>query len=338
MKKNLSHYLCAYAADVLNRHWTALLTEMEGVHDLTDIEHVHRMRVATRRLRAALPIFSLCFPTKKVAQWTSDIRQITRALGAARDSDVQIELLTQILSSLPETHLRPGVRRLLLRRQQTRTALQPKVVQAVEKFHESPTLTSFPAALAPHLPPPEVESPVLTFDHALYALAAEHIQARLEEFLSFEAHVAYPDHAEELHAMRIAAKGLRYTLEAFAPLYADQLKDELKTLRAFQDTLGALHDADVWLAELPRFAEKELRRTEKFYGSARPFRSLRPGLDYFAQNRASERERVYQELVRLWEQTQTRGLWSSLLDQVQLPLLRAEGLYPAVQPTPSDEA
>ena len=62
--------LCLYGSQVLLNHLTALESEMEGVRTAgADIEHIHRMRVATRRLRATLPLFSACFniaPTQSI--------------------------------------------------------------------------------------------------------------------------------------------------------------------------------------------------------------------------------------------------------------------------------
>ena len=53
------------------------------------------MRVASRRLRAALPLFRTCFPAKQYTRWMHEIAIITRALGEARDTDVQIAYLTR---------------------------------------------------------------------------------------------------------------------------------------------------------------------------------------------------------------------------------------------------
>jgi CHAD domain-containing protein len=65
----------------------------EGVLDTTDIERVHDMRVATRRLRAMLEIFAPCFASQAHSEVLRDVKHLADALGARRDPDVQIDLL-----------------------------------------------------------------------------------------------------------------------------------------------------------------------------------------------------------------------------------------------------
>ena len=64
-----------------------------GVLDLDDIERVHDMRVATRRLRAALEVFEACFPRKRLRKALKDVKALADALGERRDRDVAIEFL-----------------------------------------------------------------------------------------------------------------------------------------------------------------------------------------------------------------------------------------------------
>src|SRR5208337_575958 len=84
---------CRFGSSRLIPLLDAFEKEINGVKDAKDIEYIHRMRVASRRLRAALPLFSSCFPPKQYRSWMSEMRKITRALGEARDTDVQIEFL-----------------------------------------------------------------------------------------------------------------------------------------------------------------------------------------------------------------------------------------------------
>src|SRR5688572_31377931 len=65
----------------------------ENVLDTSDIERVHDMRVATRRLRAVLEIFAACFPPKQHRAALREVKALADALGARRDPDVQIEFL-----------------------------------------------------------------------------------------------------------------------------------------------------------------------------------------------------------------------------------------------------
>lgn len=68
----------------------------DGVLDLDDVEHVHDMRVATRRLRAALEIFEPCFPPKRHRKALKRVKALADALGERRDLDVEIELLEDL--------------------------------------------------------------------------------------------------------------------------------------------------------------------------------------------------------------------------------------------------
>ncbi len=70
---------------------------------------------------------------------------------------------------------------------------------------------------------------------------------RLAALMQYERWVYNPDAVAEHHAMRIAAKKLRYTMEVYAPLYRRNLKKPLVRVKKIQEILGDLHDCDVWI-------------------------------------------------------------------------------------------
>jgi len=68
------------------------------VLDIEEIEGVHAMRVATRRLRAALEVFQPCLPARRGRCVLGEVKELADALGERRDRDVQLELLTRLLA------------------------------------------------------------------------------------------------------------------------------------------------------------------------------------------------------------------------------------------------
>jgi CHAD domain-containing protein len=81
------------AAKIVSVRGAELAEQAEGVLDTGDIERVHDMRVATRRLRAALEIFQPCFPAKPYDQALAEVKRLADALGERRDRDVAIAAL-----------------------------------------------------------------------------------------------------------------------------------------------------------------------------------------------------------------------------------------------------
>lgn len=80
----------ALAVEVRSRE---VFEQAGGVLDLDDVEGVHDMRVATRRLRAVLEVFESCFPSKRHRKAVKKVKKLANALGERRDLDVEIELL-----------------------------------------------------------------------------------------------------------------------------------------------------------------------------------------------------------------------------------------------------
>lgn len=74
----------------------------DGVLDMEDIEPLHDMRVATRRLRAALEVYAPCFPAKRRRKALKRVKALADALGERRDRDVAIEFLTEFAEEVPE--------------------------------------------------------------------------------------------------------------------------------------------------------------------------------------------------------------------------------------------
>lgn len=78
------------------------------VLDTQDIEGVHDMRVATRRLRAVLEIYAVAFPKADHRAVLREVKGLADALGARRDPDVRLEDLTRIAAGMSEAE-KPGL-------------------------------------------------------------------------------------------------------------------------------------------------------------------------------------------------------------------------------------
>lgn len=109
------------AARIVRVRADELFDHAEGVLDTSDIERVHDMRVASRRLRAVLEIFEPCFPQGDFKTVLRDVKALADALGERRDPDVHIEDMEELEKHM-QVAFRPGVEALVeqLRARQVR--------------------------------------------------------------------------------------------------------------------------------------------------------------------------------------------------------------------------
>ena len=309
---NIQSAMRLAAAESIGERLENVRARIGGVLDNTDIEQVHQMRVASRRLRVALKLFSPGLPGKQAARWTKSMRRVTRSLGPARDLDVQTQFVQSYRDAHPDPKLARGLDRLILRLQQRRDRQQRRVSRAMDRISDSGVLDEMSrfsrelvarAQLDP-VPP----SPALLGEHA-----ADAILGYLQALLAYEPFVEMPDRAEELHAMRIAAKRLRYALEVFVPIYAGSIKPFVKSVRRIQTQLGDLHDCDVWIEALPKFLDDERARMTAYQGHARGFNRLTDGVEHLLADRARRRQEVHEEFVAAWRHLRKQQTWRNLM-------------------------
>jgi len=300
----------------------AFAKEIPGVKAAEDIEYIHRMRVASRRLRAALPLFRSCFLKKPYVKWIEEIKEITRALGEARDCDVQIAYLTKYQKRAEKTwkaHKHegatefptgPAVRYLLTDLQKRRGTLQKEVLKALDNLEKSHVIEDMRTAL---IEDPRVRRGMKrAFAYGIAPIAAIRIERRLCNLLSFEPWVSHPEAVAEHHATRIAAKKLRYTMEVYAPVYRLNLKKPLSRVKAVQEALGNLHDCDVWIDTITRLLlhERSLLRSEN--EEKRPDTFTLSSLKLFLAEREKERMALYRHFVRYWASLKRTHIWEAL--------------------------
>ena len=124
MGKTVQNAVCIFGAGFMLDQLYNLQKEIDGALDGSDIEYVHRMLVASRRLRSGMTCFTDCLPKKKSKPWRDEIRRITHTLGDARDLDIQIDCLNKLYDESLASNNKPGYRRILLRLKQGRRFYQ----------------------------------------------------------------------------------------------------------------------------------------------------------------------------------------------------------------------
>ncbi len=301
------------ACKYLHSQLEKLQKELIGAHMANDIERVHKSRVVSRRVWAGFNFFDICLPNKKTKKWRSQIRQITKKLGQARDRDVQIESIKAFLSNLDneQKHYKRGIKRLLLRLEQSRDKLQSKVIKSIDAFNVNGVLADMHG---------EIEKVLFRFmgkdiplqSQFVFQHTKERISRHLEELFSHQESLTNPLDKDGHHRMRISAKRLRYTLEICDMVLDGELKETIKVIKKVQTYLGDIHDCDVWEEYLERFISKERQRTVEYLGHSRPFTSIQKGLDYLNGECAKRRDILFDEFVKDWNRIGKEGLWDQL--------------------------
>ncbi|HEY60180.1 MAG TPA: CHAD domain-containing protein [Anaerolineae bacterium] len=313
MKKELNDKIRQFGAKSILFNTESLFKALKGIHKRRDIEDIHDIRVASRRIRAHLAVFATYFPDKKTEKWLKVIRSITKAYGSTRDLDVQINFLKGFYEGINDNTIRSGIRRILLRLKQKRKKLQEKVQIKADEIKNSPVLEEMVTSLKPLAEPsPDQEK----FSQPLFQLAFDTIHSRLDEFLFYEVFLFHPEKVKELHLMRIAAKNLRYSLEIFTPLYFGKIEPFLEVTRNTQQTLGDIRDCDIWIQTLPNFIKKERQFTIDYYGYARPFNRLLPGFQFLKQSQKKQRNNLYEDFINQWRKWRKQETWLNLRELI----------------------
>lgn len=224
----------------------ALRTQLEHIRDSVTavsedrgVEDIHEMRVAIRRLRTMARVLEAtpAFRRKYVTRLRKSLQPLASDLGAVRDLDILLERLDEYERTVVETSQTPSALHdeLRWRREKALNHLD-KVLQQpeVRKLLGSPNKT------AKRLLSRKRNARQVLMRH----IAGDALWKRYEVILSFEEAVAGHDAAtEQLHALRIACKQLRYALELFSEDADPCAESLLRTLKEVQNHLGELQDS-----------------------------------------------------------------------------------------------
>jgi CHAD domain-containing protein len=118
------------AARVIEARAAEAFEHSDGVLDVSKPKRVHDMRVATRRLRAALEVFEPCFPAKGHRKTLKRVKTLADALGERRDRDVAIESLQELATGVAAAD-RPTLEALIERLREEQRRANEELAPAV---------------------------------------------------------------------------------------------------------------------------------------------------------------------------------------------------------------
>jgi len=205
-------------------------------------EAVHQMRVAMRRLRAALALFQREFPCAAFMTLRDDAKRLASAMGEARNWDVFADLVrTGPAISFPDE---PGFEALLAACDPHRAAGHEAVASLLQSTDTTRFVLSALEFVArrgwrntvPGASLPRLAAPASGFA----ALSLERLHRRVHKRGKRLHQMA----AEERHQLRIALKNLRYATDFFGKLFpnASTVRTYARAAAKLQDVLGAFND------------------------------------------------------------------------------------------------
>ena len=277
-------------------HFALMISHEQGTMQGEDIEELHDMRVATRRMRTAFDIFGPAFEPKIMKHYLKGLRGIGRALGQVRDMDVILEKGLAYQKSSDE-QIHSGLNPLL---DDWKKAVDKKRIK-----------------LSRHLQSDEYEDFKRSFNQFLHAPVHDPLPPNIgnettNQIRDIVPMLVYSRYAAvraydtvlpiatvvQLHELRIEIKKFRYTLEYFREILDNAAGKAINELKQYQDHLGELHDADVGCQLVKTFLKKweENQVQQPINERANP----EPIVSYLAYLHA-ERYRLMVQFPALWQ-------------------------------------
>jgi CHAD domain-containing protein len=221
-----------------------LFRYMDKALETSDVEDIHDLRVASRRLREGLACFAPCYPPADVKRLARKTRQITRLPGDIRNADEALIFWGSLTDRLDE-NVRFELEQLIGTLRESRKKLLRKLNNGLRKL-------SHPSLRDQYLriinSPAIFTQPVDGIDlfAPLAGFARSSIGERLEDVMKFLPVARKTGEVEAQHLLRIAVKHFRYRMEILAPVIGVRYTELHDVVKGYQDVLGTMHDLDVF--------------------------------------------------------------------------------------------
>lgn len=303
------------ARKTLYLHFRRMLYHEPGTRVGDDIEELHDMRVASRRMRAAVRVFGDYVDTKQIKPFNKRLRQIGRALGAVRDLDVFEEKMQAYLDTLPadeQDALDPLLAVWEAERETARakmldyldTGKYARFKEEFNAFLQTPGAGALSAVSKKGDPTP----------NRLRHVVPVAVYDRLAHVRAYDEWVTGPDvPLERLHQLRIAVKRLRYALEFFQEVLGPEAKRVIKECKVLQDHLGDLQDAGVASNLLRDFLTWGTWGRKKSKKKSMPTEPIvAPGVAAYLAAKHSEIEHLVDTFPEAWARFQNPEIGESI--------------------------
>ena len=227
------------ASELLLRQRVSALRRMLPGARSGDVKAIHQARVATRRLREAMPLVEAGKPGRQIERVARDL---TSVLGTVRELDVALLMLAELEGT---DGVPPGAVACLRRAVgNERRALHAETAKRIDRCDMDRLQRKALKALEK-----KGDGRKGSVDRHEQVAAARRRAARRAERLELAIEAAGAIYLpERLHQVRIAVKKLRYALEIVRDLSGSRAEARIRVLKRSQDLLGRMHDLEVLIA------------------------------------------------------------------------------------------
>ena len=229
-----------FLPDFIDHRWEKYRADLKTCRAEFTETAVHDLRVATRRLLAALELIRALDPHPRIKKLCRSLKSQLDGFDTLRDVQVMLVDISKTIGSLPELQLF----------QQHLQKREKRLLRAAEKHVRAIKLSAFDKRL-------------VKVCEALAAIPAGDLSQRLlqavdEAYLTVKQRYGSmdPDRTATIHRVRVAFKKFRYMVECIQPILPNLPEAQLKNMQNYQMVMGDIHDVEVFLETLADFAAR----------------------------------------------------------------------------------
>jgi CHAD domain-containing protein len=224
-------------------HFAIMLSHEQGTLLGENIEELHDMRVATRRMRSAFDIFGPAFDPKIMKRYLKGLKSIGRELGQVRDMDVILEKGLIYQGKLEEQD-RLGLKPLLMAWKEFIDTERAKLIKHLKSEAYRRFKQDFNRFLQAPIGNKDSSSQGNVTISRIRDIVPVLVYSRYAAVRAYDT-ILPTASISQLHALRIEFKKFRYSLEYFKEILSEGTNKAISEIKEYQDQLGELHDADV---------------------------------------------------------------------------------------------
>jgi CHAD domain-containing protein len=230
---------------ILHERGTELFTCWRNVLKTRDPEDIHDLRVASRRLREGLTLFSPCYPARTIEAIDKRVKKLTRLLGDMRNTDEAIVFFTALAEEVNSPACCDELLAFVDETQGKRKRETRRMVSGLRKMDRKGLFTRYQRVINKlSLFSPSDRGVDLLAPLSGFAAAA--FDSRFAALVELLGPAGEQDAIEAQHRLRIAIKHFRYRMELLSFLFGDCYARLHGIVKNYQDVLGTMNDLDVF--------------------------------------------------------------------------------------------